>query len=257
MSQNYIVPNIYSDLSNQYQGYFAFRFACQQCNWQIETRPVRSTVSTATNIMDIGAGFLNGFWGRAAEVGEKIYGSSWHTEQAEALQKAWAEVQPNFHYCSQCHRTVCNRCYSFQVNLCTSCAPDLKADAAQFQHHLNIDAQREQIQEQYHAPAFNIGGTPSAVTPDMLHTNQQAQQLPAPQVGQQLTPAALAGYHTPGYPQAVACSTCRRMGSPGKFCQDCGTKLPLPDLFCPQCSSVVESGSHFCPECGARLQQGA
>ena len=72
MTQNYVVPNIYEDMSNQSQGYFAFRFACQQCYWAVDTRPIRSTVSTATNIMDIGVGLLGGFWGRAAEVGEKM-----------------------------------------------------------------------------------------------------------------------------------------------------------------------------------------
>src|SRR2546430_13350825 len=61
--------------------------------------------------------------------------------------------------------------------------------------------------------------------------------------------------YTPGYPQAVMCPTCRRMGPPGKFCQDCGSKLPLPDLFCPQCSEPVENSARFCPECGAKLQQ--
>jgi hypothetical protein len=75
MSQPYVVPGIYQDMSNQAQGYFAFRFTCQECYWAIDTTPIRSTVSTATNIMDIGVGFLGGFWGRAAEAGEQIYGS--------------------------------------------------------------------------------------------------------------------------------------------------------------------------------------
>ncbi len=67
MTQNYVVPNIYQDMSNQSQGYFAFRFACQECYWAVDTCPIRSTVSTATNIMDIGVGLLGGFWGRAAD----------------------------------------------------------------------------------------------------------------------------------------------------------------------------------------------
>ncbi len=29
MPQRYIVPSIYQDISNQSQGYFAFRFTCQ------------------------------------------------------------------------------------------------------------------------------------------------------------------------------------------------------------------------------------
>src|SRR6266700_2793091 len=94
---------------------------------EIDKRPIRSSVSTATNIMDIGVGLLGGFWGRAAQAGEQIYGSKWHTEQADALQKAWGEVQHEFHLCPKCHRTVCMRCFNTQLNLCTGadCAPDL------------------------------------------------------------------------------------------------------------------------------------
>ncbi len=254
MAQNYVVPNIYQDISNQGQGYFAFRFVCETCQWQIDTRPIRSQVSTATNIMDIGVGLLGGFWGRAAEAGEQIYGSKWHTEQADALQKSWAEVQHNFHLCPKCHRTVCMRCFNVQLNLCSGCAPDLKADGAQFQHGLNIEAQREQIQQQYQAPQFNVGAVPSAVTPDLVTPPPQQQSLPQNVAAQAPTPAAIAGYSTPGYPQSVVCPTCRRQGAPGKFCQDCGTKLPLPDLFCPNCSSPIENNSRFCAECGTKLQ---
>lgn len=272
MSQYYEVPQIYEDISNQAQGYFAFRFRCVQCGWSIDSMPIRSTVSTMTNVMDIGVGFLGGFWGRAAQAGEQIYGSKWHQEQASALQKAWGDVQHNFHLCPKCHRTVCMRCFNTTLNLCTQCAPDLKADGASFQHELNIDAQRRQIEGNYRAPQFNTDVVPSAVTPDMIRPPQgfpsQPQlppqgfspqpQLPPQQQQQALpqppSPASIAGFSTPGYPQQVMCPTCRRMGPPGKFCQDCGTKLPLPDLFCPQCSSPVENNARFCPECGAKLQ---
>lgn len=259
MAQNYTVPNIYTDMSNQSQGYFAFRFTCQECYWQIDTRPIRSNVSTASNVMDIGVGLLGGFWGRAAEAGQKIYGSQWHTEQADALQKSWVEVQHHFHFCPKCHRTVCDRCFNHQLNLCTGsgCAPDLRADGVQFQHQMNVDAQRGQIEQQYRAPQFNVNAIPSAATPDMLRPapNQGVPQLPP--AGQQHpsppSPASVAGFGTPGYPQTVECPNCRSAGQPGKFCQHCGTKLPLPDLFCPQCSIPVKASAKFCEECGARL----
>ncbi len=183
MSQQYVVPNIYQDISNQSQGYFAFRFVCQECNWAIDTRPIRSSVSTVSNIMDIGVGLLGGFWGRAAEAGEQIYGSRWHTEQADALQKSWAQIQHEFHLCPKCHRTVCNRCFNIKLNICTNCAPDLKADAASFQHEMNIDAQRRQIQENYRAPQFNTEGVPSAVEPDMLAPSARPAQPTPPPMG--------------------------------------------------------------------------
>lgn len=249
MSQYYVVPNIYYDMSNQSQGYFAFRFTCQICQWSIDSTPVRSNVSTAQNVMDIGVGMLGGFWGRAAQAGEQIYGSKWHQEQAQALQKSWGEVQHNFHLCPKCHQTVCMRCFNVRLNICTRCAPDLKADAAGFQHELNIDAQRQQIEQRYHAPQFDVGAVPSAVTPDMV----SPQIPPPPQGAQAVSPLVGTRFDTPGYPAQVMCPTCRRMGPPGKFCQDCGTKLPLPDLFCPNCAEKVEVGARFCPECGVKL----
>jgi hypothetical protein len=255
MSQRYVVPNIYQDISDQSQGYFAFRFTCQECYWSVDTRPIRSKVSTGQNVLDIGVGLLGGFWGRAAEAGEQIYGSKWHQEQADALQKSWAEIQHEFHLCPKCHRTVCMRCFNVKLNLCTGvdCAPDMKADGTQFQHQMNIDAQRKQIEENYRAPQFNTDGIPSAVTPDLVRPPKQ-QNLPA--IGNAPSPSAavFGASATGGFPQAVMCPTCRKMGPPGKFCQDCGTKLPMPDLFCPQCSAEVENSARFCPECGTKLQ---
>jgi hypothetical protein len=210
-------------------------------------------VSTVTNVMDIGVGLLGGFLGRAAEAGEQIYGSQWHREQADALQKSWAEVQHEFHLCPKCHRTVCMRCYNVQLNLCTEDAPDLRADGAQVQHQMNLDAQRQQIQQGYQAPQFNIGAIPSAVTPDMLAPAPQQGRLAPQQAPQPITTGMIAGL--PSYPQKVVCPTCRRMGPPGKYCEDCGTKLPLPDLFCPKCAAPLENNPRFCPECGMKLQQ--
>ncbi len=267
MAEFFTVPNIYSDLSNQSQGYFMFRFACQKCGTAIESTPIRSTVGTAQNVMDIGVGMLGGFWGRAAQAGEQIYGSKWHQEQAHALTQAWQQVQHEFHTCPKCHITVCMRCWNVTLNLCTGCAPDLKADGAGYQHEMNIEAQRQQIQQGYQAPQFNVAAIPSAVTPDMMRQppqqlpqpfQQPPQQLAAPgQPGQpgQHSPVAGTPFSTPGYPKQVMCPKCRRMGPPGKFCEDCGTKLPMPDLFCPNCAEPVDITTRFCPECGTKLQQ--
>ncbi len=241
MAENYVVPSTYQDMSNQSQGYFAFRFHCPICSWTIDTSPIRSKVATAQDVMDVGIGLLGGFWGRAAETGEQMYGSKWHKEQAEALQKAWGEIKHNFHYCSKCHETVCTRCFNPRVNLCVNCAPDLKSDAASYQHELNVEAQRAQIQANYRAPQFNTEAVPSAVDDNMVRPPQgQPQAL-------MLSPD--------GYPRQVMCPTCQRMGPPGKFCENCGTKLPMPDLFCPQCSSKVGPTTRFCSECGTKLQQ--
>jgi membrane protease subunit (stomatin/prohibitin family) len=147
---------------------------------------------------------------------------------------------------------VCFRCWNPQINMCNSCAPDLKSDAVAFQHGLNVEAQRQQIQDNYQAPQFNTGAVASAVTPDMVMPAPGQMRQPPPQAPR---PASIAGFSTPGYPQQVNCPSCSTPGVPGKFCQNCGAKLPLPDLFCPKCSTQVAATSHFCPECGDRMTQ--
>jgi hypothetical protein len=247
MEQNYIVPNIYQDISDQGQGYFAFRFVCQQCRWQIDTRPMRSTVSTVSTIADIGVGLLGGFWGRAAEAGEKIYGSRWHQEQVDALQKAWQEVGSHFHFCPKCQETVCGRCFNAQLNLCLRDAPDLRADGAHFKHEMNLEAQRHQLEQGYQTPQFNINVVPSAVTPELLRAAQPQAQIP------------LSPYSTPvlpppaGQSAMIACPQCQEPGPAGKFCQNCGTRLPQAQLRCPGCSAPREPQARFCQECGYKL----
>src|SRR6185437_7616880 len=113
------------------------------------------------------------------------------------------------------------RCFNTKVNICVRCAPDLKADAASYQHELNVEAQRQQIEANYRAPQFNTEAVPSAVDEDMIRPPKNAPQ-PQDNPG--------------GYPNKIACPKCQHMGAPGKFCENCGTKITLPDLFCPQCS---------------------
>jgi len=88
----------------------------------------------------------------------------------------------------------------------------------------------------------------------------QAPQQAYPAQPQRVGPAGnnpLAGsrFDTPGFPEMVMCTVCRKMGPPGKFCDNCGTKLPMPDLFCPNCAEPVQPTTRFCPECGTKLGQ--
>jgi len=257
----FVVPPIYDDHSDQGRGYFQFSFRCPECNYEVMTCTQRSTTATATRAMDLGVGLLRGFWGRAAEQGEEMFGARWEKEHDQALVKAWDEIKQEFRYCGQCKRTVCFRCWNPQINMCNSCAPDLKSDAVHFQHQLTVEEQRKQIEQNYQAPKFNTGAVASAVTPDMVMPPQgrpgaQEQMPPAQGMPPQAPSAAtIAGFSTPGYPQQVACPSCHQPGIPGKFCQNCGTQLPLPDLFCPKCSTQVSATAHFCPECGERLKQ--
>lgn len=256
----FVVPPIYNDHSDQGQGYFQFQFRCPECDYEVMTNTQRSSVATKTRIMDLGVGLIGGFWGRAAEQGEQMFGSQWEKEKDQAVIKAWEEIKKDFRYCGKCKRTVCFRCWNAQINMCNSCAPDLKSDAVAFQHGLTIEAQRQQIEQNYHAPTFNTGAVASAVTPDMVMPPQgraapQGQMPPVQGMPQAPSAASIAGFSTPGYPQQVNCPSCSTPGIPGKFCQNCGTKLPLPDLFCPKCSAQVAATSHFCPECGERMTQ--
>jgi hypothetical protein len=44
MSQRYVVPNIYQDISNQSQGYFAFRFTCQDGKLRSYRKSLQPTI---------------------------------------------------------------------------------------------------------------------------------------------------------------------------------------------------------------------
>lgn len=282
MSQGrFIVPPIYQDHSDQGRGFFQFSFHCPECDYSVMTNTQRSTTATATRAMDLGVGLIGGFFGRAAQQGEEMFGARWEKEKDQALTKAWEDIKKDFRYCNQCKRTVCFRCWNPQINMCNNCAPDLKADAVHYQHGLNVEAQRQQIEQNYQAPQFNTGAVASAVTPDMMSQQGRPgpqQMPPAPGMPQQMPPmqgmpqmppapgmpqmspqapsaATIAGFSTPGYPAQVACPSCNTPGLPGKFCQNCGTKMPMPDLFCPKCAAQVAATSHFCPECGERLAQ--
>src|SRR5215467_12714131 len=152
--------------------------------------------------MDLGVGLLRGFWGQAAEQGEQMFGSRWEQEHDQALVKTWEEIKKDFRYCNQCKRTVCFRCWNPQINMCNNCAPDLKADAVHFQHGLNIEEQRKQIQENYRAPQFNTGAVASGVTPDMVMPPQgrpaPMQQMPAGPMAPQMLPGQMPPQMAPG-----------------------------------------------------------
>lgn len=253
MQQRFIVPRIYSDMSNQSEGYFQFAFHCQICGDTLETPTQRSNIATATKAMDLGIGFLNNFWGRAAEMGEQVFGSRWEAEHDQALQKAWESIKHSYHFCNQCKDTVCLRCWNNAVSLCTRCAPDLKANAATYKHQLTMDAQRSQIEQGFQAPQFATEVVPSAVTPDMLR--------PPAGTGPKLPPGASVPTTTGGIPMTpsgiptqMACPNCGEMGMTGKFCQNCGTKIPVPNLVCPNCATPVLTKGNFCQECGAPLR---
>jgi len=256
MQQRFVVPRIYNDMSSESEGYFQFSFYCPICGDTLETPPQRSKVATATKAMDLGIGLLNNFWGRAAEMGEQVFGSKWHAEHDQALQKAWDAIKHNYRFCNQCKDTVCLRCWNEAVSLCTRCAPDLKADAATYKHQLTMGAQRTQIDQNYQRPQFNTDAVPTAVTPDMLRppAGQPAGAPNLPPGSATALPQGSAVSPALGnIPVEMPCPNCGQKGMTGKFCQHCGTRIPVPDLFCPNCATPVLTKGNFCQECGAPL----
>jgi hypothetical protein len=249
MQQRFVVPNIYSDMSSETEGYFQFAFHCPICGDTVETPTQRSKIATATKAMDLGIGLLNNFWGRAAEMGEQVFGSKWHAEHDQALQKAWETIKHNYRFCNQCNDTVCLRCWNNAVSLCTRCAPDLKADAATYKHQLIRDALHTQLEQNLQAPQFATEAVPAAVTPDMLRQPANNPAGAAPQRPQNAAPVPIAG----DIPLESPCPNCGQKGLTGKFCQHCGTRIPVPDLFCPNCAMPILTKGNFCQECGAPL----
>lgn len=58
--------------------------------------------------------------------------------------------------------------------------------------------------------------------------------------------------------QANACPSCGAHCPEGsKFCQECGTRLPVPEAttkrFCPNCGTEIPTGHRFCQGCGTKI----
>lgn len=100
-----------------------------------------------------------------------------------------------------------------------------------------------------------LGGAALGVGFGMANMFQQNQAQVQTQPGVPAPPAGnLQGNN--GQAEAasgVVCPACNKTVAPGKFCAECGNKLPEGPKFCSGCGNKLDAGAKFCPECGEKV----
>lgn len=119
----------YSDLSTT-QG-FQFEFFCNRCSTGFRT-PFKSTLTGAlSGAMGAAGSLLGGFFGKAADLSERVRSASWEKGHDAAFQEAMEEMRAEFIQCPRCSTWVCKQnCWNVEKGLCTSCAPDVGVEMA-------------------------------------------------------------------------------------------------------------------------------
>lgn len=204
----------YHDLSNN-RG-FQFEFVCDRCGTGFRTEFESSVTGTVTGVLDAASSIFGGLFGTAAQVSEQARTAMWQKARDEALQKAIAEIKPEFVQCPRCSGWVCRAsCWNTKRGLCKECAPDLGVEMSAAQASRSVEevwAHAAMAEEDKKLGAEEWRETIRASCPKCeapLSTNAKF----CPECGEPLK-------------RASHCSECGAKLSPGaKFCADCGTKV--------------------------------
>jgi membrane protease subunit (stomatin/prohibitin family) len=203
----------YSDLSTD--NGFQYEFHCDRCGSGFRTRFRDWKLATASNVADAVGGMLGGYFGRAADLGNRVKTAQWEKAHDGAFETAVNEIKPEFQQCPRCSSWVCRKsCWNTKKGLCKSCAPDLGVEMAA--------AQASKSVEEVWAHA--------AMAEEDKH----------------LTEA--------DWREGIR-ATCPKCEAPletnAKFCPKCGAKVKEKQ-FCTGCGKAMEMGAKFCPDCGAK-----
>jgi hypothetical protein len=204
----------YSDLSTN-QG-FQFEFFCDRCGTGFRTRFNASALGTVAGVLDAANSVLGGFFGRAADIGERVRSARWEQAHDDAFTEAMNELKPDFVQCARCSSWVCRKsCWNAAKGLCKQCAPDLGVEMAAAQaartteeiwsHSKMAEDDREMLEEK----SWREG----------------------------------------------ARATCPKCGKPLarkiKFCNECGARIADASK-CAKCGGALAPGAKFCGECGEK-----
>jgi hypothetical protein len=193
---------------------FEFEFYCQRCSdtWRSGFEPYRAAraagwIRRAAN-MAHGATSSLGF--DVANGVDGLVESGWHKARDASFKQAISAAAEHFNRCARCTSYVCERCYSRDRGLCTTCAPDLAAEVESARTHGLIDAASSRARE--------VGATMAA---EVDVTTQKQ----------------------------LVCQSCGHETHGAKFCPECGAKQVAAGT-CGGCGSEVGTSAKFCPECG-------
>lgn len=204
----------YNDLSTD-RG-FQFEFICNRCQTGYRTEFEASFTGTVSGVLDAASSVFGGIFGTAANLGERARSAVYHKAHDEALEKAIAEIKPDFVQCPRCSDWVCRvSCWNTKRGLCKGCAPDLGVEMSA--------AQASRSVEEVWAHAA------MAEEDKKLGKENWRETIRA------------------------SCPKCEApLATNAKFCPECGEPVKRA-AHCSQCGVKLSPGVKFCPECGAKV----
>jgi len=204
----------YNDLSTN-RG-FQFEFVCDRCGTGYRTEFEASVAGTVSGVLDAASSVFGGIFGTAADLGEKARSTMWQKAHDQALEKAIAEIKPEFVQCPRCQSWVCRAsCWNTRRGLCKGCAPDLGVEMSAAQASRSVEevwAHAAMAEEDKKLGKENWRETIRATCP----------KCEAP------------------------------LATNAKFCPECGEPVKKA-AHCSQCGAKLTPGAKFCPECGAKI----
>jgi len=215
MAEKMEFVNNYSDLSTN-QGY-QFEFYCNRCGSGYRTHFKPSITGTVSGAMDAANSLFGGFFGKAADLSERVRSASWEKAHDEAFQNAIEELKPDFIQCPRCSSWVCRRnCWNTQRGLCKGCAPDLGVEMSA--------AQSSRTVEEIWAHS------------KMAEEDREMLQEKSWREGVRAT-----------------CPNCESpLAKNVKFCPECGANIKS-STHCTECGVELQPGAKFCTECGTKV----
>lgn len=204
----------YNDLSTN-RG-FQFEFVCNRCGTGYRTEFEASVTGTVSGVLDAASSVFGGIFGTAAHLGEQARSAVYQKAHDEALEKAIAEIRPDFVQCPRCQSWVCRAgCWNNKKGLCKGCAPDLGVEMSA--------AQASRSVEEVWAHAC------MAEEDKKLGEENWRETIRA------------------------SCPKCEApLATNAKFCPECGEPVKRA-VHCTQCGAKLEPGAKFCAECGNKV----
>lgn len=204
----------YNDLSTN-RG-FQFEFVCNRCGTGYRTEFESSVSGTVSGVLDAASSVFGGIFGTAAHLGEQARSAVYQKAHDEALEKAIAEIRPDFVQCPRCQSWVCRAgCWNNKKGLCKGCAPDLGVEMSA--------AQASRSVEEVWAHAA------MAEEDKKLGEENWRETIRA------------------------SCPKCEApLATNAKFCPECGEPVKR-SVHCTQCGGKLEPGAKFCAECGNKV----
>jgi hypothetical protein len=204
----------YNDLSTN-RG-FQFEFVCDRCGTGYRTEFEASLTGTMSGVLDAASSVFGGIFGTAADLGERARSAGYQKAHDEALEKAIAEIRPDFIQCPRCQSWVCRAgCWNNKKGLCKGCAPDLGVEMSA--------AQASKSVEEVWAHAA------MAEEDKKLGEENWRETIRA------------------------SCPKCEApLATNAKFCPECGEPVKRA-VHCTECGSKLEPGAKFCAECGKKV----